>query len=64
MRLSEIGVLDADFAKRISRAAGLRNRLVHDYEEFDHAKVFDALKEALRDVPRYLDGVNQYLKRT
>ena len=62
LRLGDLGVLDPTFARQIARAAGLRNRLVHDYEEIDHAKVFDALTDAVRDVPRYLDAVNQHLK--
>lgn len=62
VRLGELGVLDASFAREIARAAGLRNRLVHEYEELDSARVFAALTEALRDIPRYLDGVNRYLK--
>ena len=61
VRLGDLGVLDAAFAREIARAAGLRNRLVHEYEELDPAKVFAALTDALRDIPRYLDGVNRYL---
>lgn len=55
-------MLDPECARRIARAAGLRNRLVHDYEDLDPGKVFDALGDALRDVPIYLARVNQYLK--
>ena len=61
-KLAELGVLDPEFARRIARAAGLRNRLVHDYEDLDPGKVFDALDDALRDVPVYLARVNQHLK--
>jgi len=62
VRLGEIGVVDPVFARDIARAAGLRNRLVHDYEELDQEKVFAAMTEALQDVPRYLDRINQHLK--
>lgn len=62
LALGESGVLDPEFARRIARAAGLRNRLVHDYEDLDPGMVFDALGEALEDVPVYLARVNQYLK--
>ena len=61
VRLGEIGILEPDFARRIARSAGLRNRLVHDYEGLDHAKVFTALVEALDDVPAYVARVNGYL---
>ncbi len=62
LKLGEIGVLDAEFARRIARAAGLRNRLVHDYVDLDPGKVFDALGDALRDVPVYLARVNQFVQ--
>jgi uncharacterized protein YutE (UPF0331/DUF86 family) len=55
VRLGELGVLGPAFARSIARAAGLRNRLVHEYEEIDPAKVFAALLDARRDVPAYLE---------
>lgn len=61
LRLAEIGVVEGEFARRIARSAGLRNRLVHDYEGIDHAKVFAALIDALEDVPQYLERINGYL---
>lgn len=61
LRLGEIGVLDAGFARRIAFAAGLRNRLVHEYEDIDAAKVFAALTAAMTDLPQYLDRINRYL---
>lgn len=64
VRLGELGVLEPAFARGIARAAGLRNRIVHEYDGLDPVKVFTALEEALRDIPRYLDQVNTYLKRS
>lgn len=61
VRLAELGILDPAFAKRIARSAGLRNRLVHDYEGIDHAKVFAALGDALEDVPQYLERINRHI---
>lgn len=63
LRLADLGVLDAEFARQIARAAGLRNRLVHDYDALDQRLVFEALGDARRDVPRYLAAVNNYLQR-
>lgn len=62
LKLADSGVCDVEFARRIARA-GLRNRLVHDYEDLDPHKVFEALGDALRDVPHYLERVNAYVKR-
>lgn len=60
--LAGMGVLDHEFAARVARAAGLRNRLVHDYDDFDPALVFEALEAALLDIPRYLAAVNDHVK--
>jgi uncharacterized protein YutE (UPF0331/DUF86 family) len=64
VRLGDIGALDAVFARSIARSAGLRNRLVHDYEELDAAQVFAALGDAQKDIPRYLEQINRYLEST
>ncbi len=63
LRMAELGVIDPEFARTIARAAGLRNRLVHDYDDLDHRLVFEALGNALGEIPRYLAAVNTYLKR-
>jgi len=62
VKLGDIGVLDATFARTIARAAGLRNRLVHEYEDLDPLKVFEALLESLHDIPRYLEQLQAFLK--
>ena len=64
VRLGDLGVLEPAFARDIARAAGLRNRIVHEYDGLDPVKVFAALTAALRDIPRYLEQVNEYLKRS
>jgi uncharacterized protein YutE (UPF0331/DUF86 family) len=64
MKLRELEVLDDAFATRIARAAGLRNRLVHDYEDIDAGKVYDALGASLADVPDYLARINRALTRS
>lgn len=47
--LEENDVLDAALAARLRALAGLRNRLVHLYEEVDDSLVHRALPEGLRD---------------
>ena len=61
-QLAELKVLDPMLAHRIARAAGLRNRLVHEYDVIDAGKVFEALEAGLRDVPVYLQMVNRRLE--
>ena len=62
-RLGAAGVLDVAFASRVARAAGLRNRLVHDYDDLDQRLVFDAVSLALVDVPAYTAAVHACVKR-
>jgi uncharacterized protein YutE (UPF0331/DUF86 family) len=57
-RLGELGILDPEFARAIARCAGLRNRLVHEYNDIDPRKVFESLVAALRDIPLYLRAIN------
>jgi uncharacterized protein YutE (UPF0331/DUF86 family) len=61
VRLAELNVLDREFAGRIAKAAGLRNRLVHEYDALEPRLVFEGLEAALRDVPIYLQRIGQYL---
>ena len=63
LRLAALKVLEPDFAARIARAAGLRNRLVHEYDEIDPKKVYEALQSALHDIPVYLQRVEAFLDR-
>jgi uncharacterized protein YutE (UPF0331/DUF86 family) len=61
LRLADLGVFDREFAARIARCAGLRNRIVHEYDEIDPSKVFDALQAAISDIPQYVATVNEFL---
>ena len=44
------GLITADLAQRLLPAAGLRNRLVHDYEAIDPSRVHAAMASALQDL--------------
>ncbi|MBI2964114.1 MAG: DUF86 domain-containing protein [Deltaproteobacteria bacterium] len=60
--LARIEVLPPAFATRIAASAGLRNRLVHEYDDIDPERVHEGLEAAVRDVPEYLRHVDRYLK--
>jgi uncharacterized protein YutE (UPF0331/DUF86 family) len=59
MRLSDIGLVKAALAKQLAPFAGLRNRLVHDYEDIDHQIVFNNIGRAFKLFPQYLAAVHQ-----
>ncbi|CAN5230347.1 DUF86 domain-containing protein [soil metagenome] len=52
-RLAEHDVLTDDHVARLQDLAGLRNRLVHLYDDVDDALVHDALGEGLADIERF-----------
>jgi uncharacterized protein YutE (UPF0331/DUF86 family) len=62
-QLARIGAVPPAFATQIAASAGLRNRLVHEYDEIDPERVYEGLQAAVRDVPEYLRHVVQYLQK-
>ena len=61
VRLSELGIYERGFGERIAKAAGLRNRIVHEYDELDAAQVYKALAAAMDDIPEYMRAVEAFL---
>jgi uncharacterized protein YutE (UPF0331/DUF86 family) len=51
--LQEHGVIDQALAGRLRGLAGLRNRLVHVYDEIDDARVHEALAVGLPDLDEF-----------
>ncbi len=60
-RLGDLKIREPELARRIARCAGLRNRLVHEYDEIDPQKVFESLQAARADMPAYLRQIQSYL---
>jgi len=63
-QLATRGVYDTEFGRRIAACTGLRNRIVHEYDEVDRRRVHEALTTTIRDVATYLRAVEDYVKRT
>lgn len=59
--LAKLQILSAAFASKIARCTGLRNRLVHEYDEIDPRRVHEGLVAALHDIPEYLRAVQAYV---
>ncbi len=57
IHLGSLNILPPDLARRIAACAGLRNRIVHEYDDIDPARVYEGLQAAVRDVPQYLAGI-------
>jgi uncharacterized protein YutE (UPF0331/DUF86 family) len=55
--LSERGVLDPELAGRLRGMAGMRNRLVHVYDEIDDVRVREAIVAGLPDLDAFAVAV-------
>lgn len=59
----DLGLLPADLALRLANTTGLRNRLVHLYEEISQEAVYHSLKPLAQDYWQYIMSINDYLHR-
>lgn len=57
--LAQEGVIPRDLAENLSRAVGLRNRLVHGYSTIDHAFLHGILGTDLRDLVDFATALSQ-----
>jgi uncharacterized protein YutE (UPF0331/DUF86 family) len=56
-----VGFITEALAARIAPAAGLRNRLVHEYDRLDDGMVQDGVRRALGDFREYVAAVERAL---
>lgn len=61
--LEEQGSIDAELAERMRALAGLRNRLVHVYEDVDDRIVQQSLEEGLQDLARFSQAMAALARR-
>jgi uncharacterized protein YutE (UPF0331/DUF86 family) len=64
VELAALGVVDLSFARRVAACAGLRNRIAHEYDAIDPARVHAALETALLDLPEWMRCVLDFVERT
>jgi len=60
--LGKHNIIPPDFAERFARAVGLRNILVHMYEEVDMGKLHDYMQNNLVDFDEYVKHIARYLE--
>jgi len=63
IRAGELGFLSPDLAEKLAPSAGLRNRLVHEYDRIDHAIILEAVSMAEELYPRYIQEISAVLSR-
>jgi uncharacterized protein YutE (UPF0331/DUF86 family) len=63
LKVGQLGVLPPDLAGALAPSAGLRNRLVHEYETIDDAKVLASVGTLLQLYPRYIQAIESHLAK-
>ena len=63
LKVGQLGVLPADLAGSLAPSAGLRNRLVHEYETIDDAKVLASVALLLQLYPRCIQAVESHITK-
>jgi uncharacterized protein YutE (UPF0331/DUF86 family) len=63
LKLADIAVLSPELAAALAPSAGLRNRLVHEYDALVDALVLDGVRKAQLLFPQYVAAVRAYLMK-
>jgi uncharacterized protein YutE (UPF0331/DUF86 family) len=57
----ELGILSPDLAEKLAPSAGLRNRLVHEYDRIDNSIILKAVSLAQALFPKYVEEITSAL---
>ena len=61
--VGNLKIIPARLAEKLAPSAGLRNRLVHEYDSLDHAVVLNAVRTAEELYPEYVKDIEGYIKK-
>ena len=61
--LSELGIYGEEFAKQIAPSAGLRNRLVHEYNNTRQDIIYKSVSEAVAQYVKYCDSILKFIEK-
>jgi len=60
--LSQLGIYGEEFAKQIAPSAGLRNRLVHEYNNTRQDIIYKSVGEAIEQYVKYCDSILRFIE--
>lgn len=63
IKAGELKILPKELANKLAPSAGLRNRLVHEYDALQHSFVLEAVKMAIDLYPAYMRAIEDYISR-
>ncbi len=62
LALYKIGVYDRDFAEKIAPSAGLRNRLVYEYNNTNQEILYQSVKDAISQYAEYCNYILNFIQ--
>ena len=63
IRVGELKIISLDLAQKLAPSAGLRNRLVHEYDRLEHSMILKAVNMAEELYSKYVKEINDYLSK-
>lgn len=63
IKMGSLNIISTDLAEKLAPSAGLRNRLVHEYDRLEHSLILDAVGLAEELYPVYVKEIEDYLTR-
>ena len=61
LKLGTLKIVSLDLAGKLAPSSGLRNRLVHEYDQLDHSVVLESVRIAEELYPRYVKEIRDYI---
>jgi uncharacterized protein YutE (UPF0331/DUF86 family) len=64
LQLENLSILSKELANSIAKSVGLRNILVHDYDDeiIDYNKIYDAINSCLKDYHQYCERILKFIE--
>lgn len=59
IRLGELNIITKNLAKHLSNMVGMRNIIVHGYEDVDDQIIYKSIKQTLHDTPQFLNEIEK-----
>ncbi len=61
IKVGELKIISSNLAEKLAPSAGLRNRLVHEYDRVEHSIVLKAVGMAEEFYPKYIKEISDYI---
>ncbi len=59
--LNRNNIIDDDLREKLSKMIGMRNILVHGYEEIDRSRVYSVLQNNIEDIKSFQEAISSFL---